>query len=73
MIDYGLQEHIDLTHQRIAHALALLERLNVIKRDAGSFTIVDEQVLSYAKLGVSPIESAFILSILRNKSFEKET
>jgi hypothetical protein len=72
MIDYGLQARLDLSHQRVAHALALLQRLKVINCEGGVLTIADEQALLFAKKGISPIESKLILSVLANKSLEKQ-
>lgn len=55
MIDYGIQAHLDLNHNRVKQALSLLERLHIIGRQGDSLCIIDEQVLSYAKKGISPI------------------
>jgi hypothetical protein len=49
MIDYGLQSHLDLSNKRITHCLALLQRLNVLKKEELKYSVIDEQILSLAK------------------------
>jgi hypothetical protein len=35
--------------------LTLLEKLQIIKLDQGSYTVIDERVIEYTKQGISPI------------------
>lgn len=55
MIDYELIDFLDLKNQRVRHALAVLQRLNIINQEGKSFTIIDQQFIDFAKHGVSPI------------------
>lgn len=66
MVALGAGSYCEQEHPRLKACLKTMEDRGIIQRDEKSFRIKDEQVLSVAEEGVSPMEACMVLEVMRD-------
>ncbi len=71
MVALGQGDRLEISHQRVAACLKLMESMEIVRKEGERWEIGDRRVVAAAEEGVNSISAKMVLDVLDDATVKK--